>query len=52
MAVRIDEPAKPDEHFVHLPTRLWKLLLAGGLFTWLIAAMVTEITSDTSWCRR
>src|SRR3954451_11210479 len=34
------------EHFVHLPTRLWKLLLAGGLITWAIAALVTEITED------
>src|SRR3954453_16634516 len=38
--------AEPHEHFVHLPTRLWKLLLAGGLVTWLIAAVVTEITED------
>ncbi len=26
--------------------RLWKLLLAGGLATWLIAAVVTQITDD------
>src|SRR4051812_5982429 len=38
--------AEPHEHFVHLPTRLWKLLLAGGVITWLIAAVVTEITDD------
>jgi RsiW-degrading membrane proteinase PrsW (M82 family) len=38
--------AEPHEHFVHLPTRLWKLLFAGGLVTWLIAAVVTEITDD------
>ena len=47
MALRVDEPAKPDEHFVHLPTRLWKLLLAGGFLTWLVAAIVTEVTDDT-----
>ena len=39
--------AEVHEHFAHLPTRLWKLLLAGGLVTWLIAAVVTEITDDT-----
>src|SRR3954453_4053981 len=38
--------AEAHEHFVHLPTRLWKLLLAGGALTWLIAAVVTEITED------
>src|SRR4051812_13350676 len=38
--------AEAHEHFVHLPTRLWKLLLAGGLITWLIAAVVTEVTDD------
>src|SRR4051794_29194708 len=38
--------AEPHEHFVHLPTRLWKLLFAGGLVTWLIAAVVTIITGD------
>src|SRR3954452_1299552 len=44
---RAERTAAPHEHFVHLPTRLWKLLLAGGLITWLIAAVVTEATSDT-----
>jgi protease PrsW len=41
-------PRVPDarEHFVHLPTRLWKVLFAGGLVTWLIAAVVTEVTED------
>jgi RsiW-degrading membrane proteinase PrsW (M82 family) len=34
------------EHFVHLPTRVWKFLLAGGVVTWLVAAVVTEITGD------
>src|SRR6188472_530888 len=34
------------EHFAHLPTRLWKVLLAGGVVTWLIAAVVTEVTED------
>src|SRR3954470_17115290 len=38
--------AAAHEHFVRLPTRLWKLLFAGGLVTWLIAAVVTEITDD------
>src|SRR3954449_4199620 len=38
--------AEAHEHFVHLPTRLWKLLLAGGAVTWLIAAVVTEVTED------
>src|SRR4051794_25646685 len=38
--------AEPREHFVHLPTRLWKLLFAGALSTWLIAAVATEITGD------
>ena len=42
-----DSAAAPDEHFAHLPTRLWKLLLAGGVVTWLIAAIVTELTDDT-----
>ena len=42
-----DSIAAPDEHFAHLPTRLWKLLLAGGVVTWLIAAIVTELTDDT-----
>ena len=45
MAVTHDAAA-PGEHFVRLPTRLWKLLLAGGLVTWLIAAVVTEVTGD------
>ena len=40
------KPVEPDEHFVQLPTRLWKLLLAGGVVTWLIAAAVTEVTND------
>ncbi len=31
---------------MRLPTRLWKLLLAGGVVTWLIAAAVTEVTND------
>jgi RsiW-degrading membrane proteinase PrsW (M82 family) len=44
---RAERAVEPHEHFVHLPTRLWKLLLAGGLVTWLIAAAVTEITDDT-----
>ena len=47
---RVGRPARavePHEHFVHLPTRLWKLLLAGALVTWLIAAVVTEVTDDT-----
>src|SRR4051794_7573545 len=41
-------PGVPEahEHFVHLPTRLWKLMLAGGVVTWLIAAVITEITED------
>src|SRR3954471_7674223 len=41
-------PRVPDahQHFVHLSTRLWKILLAGGAATWLIAAGVTEITED------
>jgi RsiW-degrading membrane proteinase PrsW (M82 family) len=39
--------AAPHEHFIELPTRLWKLLLAGGLLTWLVAAVVTEVTEDT-----
>ena len=43
---RAKRTVEPDEHFVHLPTRLWKLLLAGGIVTWLIAAVVTEVTND------
>ena len=41
-------PRVPEahEHFVQLPTRLWKLLLAGGLVTWLIAAVITGVTGD------
>ena len=34
------------EHFVHLPTRLWKLVLAGGIAVWLISAVITEVTND------
>src|SRR3954469_25200341 len=45
--VRPPRVAEAHEHFVHLPPRLWKLLLAGGVTTWLIAAVVTEITDDT-----
>ena len=45
--VRPPRVAEAHEHFVHLPTRLWKLLLAGGVITWLIAAVVTELTDDT-----
>jgi RsiW-degrading membrane proteinase PrsW (M82 family) len=37
---------QPHEHFVHLPTRLWKLLLAGGALTWLFAAVITQVTKD------
>src|SRR3954453_1502448 len=44
---RAKRAVEPHEHFVHLPTRLWKLLLAGGLVTWLTAAVVTEATNDT-----
>ena len=43
---RAKRTVEPDEHFVQLPTRLWKLLLAGGVVTWLIAAAVTEVTND------
>ena len=43
---RPERIAEPHEHFVDLPTRLWKLLLAGGVVTWLIAALVTGLTSD------
>ena len=46
-ASRAKRTAAPDEHFVQLPPRLWKILLAGGLVTWLIAAIVTEVTGDT-----
>ena len=31
---------------MHLPTRLWKLVLAGGIVVWLISAVVTEVTED------
>ena len=41
--VRVPEA---HEHFAHLPTRLWKLLLAGGIAVWLISALVTEVTDD------
>ena len=27
---RAERTAEPHEHFIRLPTRLWKLLLAGG----------------------
>src|SRR3954470_22416383 len=52
MANTLDPIARPpkvaeaQEHFVHLPTRLWKILFAGGLVTWLVAAAVTAITGD------
>src|SRR5689334_1958968 len=41
-------PRQPElhEHFVHLPTRLWKLLLVGGAAIWLVAAGVTALTAD------
>ena len=35
---RAKRTVEPDERFVQLPTRLWKLLLAGGVVIWLIAA--------------
>ena len=38
-------PAHP-EHFVQVPTRVWKLLLGLGVVVWLIAALITEITED------
>ena len=38
---------EPHEHFVRLPTRLWKMLFAGGLAIWLFSAVITEITGDT-----
>ena len=44
---RAERTAAPHEHFIELPTRLWKLLLAGGLVTWLGAAVATEVTEDT-----
>ncbi len=34
------------EHFVHLPTRLWKLVLAGGIAVWVISAVITKVTND------
>ena len=52
MSMTLNRGARPrrtpeaHEHFVHLPTRLWKVLLAGGIVTWLIAAGATIITSD------
>ena len=30
--------AEPHEHFVELPTRLWKILLVGGTAIWLFSA--------------
>ena len=38
--------AEPHEHFVHLPTRLWKSLLVAGALTWFVAAAITQITKD------
>ena len=38
---------EPQEHFIRLPSRLWKLLFCGGLGIWLFAAVITEITGDT-----
>ena len=38
---------EPQEHFIRLPSRLWKLLFSGGLGIWLFAAVITEITGDT-----
>ena len=38
--------AEPQEHFVHLPTRLWKSLLVVGAVTWFVAAAITQITKD------
>ena len=32
--------AEPHEHFVELPTRLWKILLAGGTAIWLFSAVI------------
>ena len=37
---------QPHEHFVHLPTRLWKLLFAGGVVAWVFAAVITLVTKD------
>jgi protease PrsW len=39
--------AEPHEHFVELPTRLWKILLVGGTAIWLFSALITELTGDT-----
>ena len=38
-------PAHP-EHFVQVPSRVWKLLLGLGAVVWVIAAVITEITED------
>ena len=38
--------AEPHEHFVQLPTRLWKLLLVVGVVVWVVSAAITEITDD------
>ncbi len=34
------------EHFVQVPSRVWKVLLGLGAGVWLIAALITEITGD------
>jgi RsiW-degrading membrane proteinase PrsW (M82 family) len=38
--------AEAHEHFVLIPTRVWKLLLAVGAAVWIVAAVVTEVTDD------
>ncbi|MEA2293634.1 MAG: protease PrsW [Solirubrobacteraceae bacterium] len=38
--------AEAEEHFVTLPTRVWKIGLAGGAAVWLFAAVLTGITQD------
>src|SRR5688500_20182358 len=48
MAMAPTPPFVPahHEHFVQVPSRVWKLLLGLGAGVWLVAALVTEITGD------
>ena len=39
-------PPAAHEHFVLIPKRVWKLLLAVGAVVWIVAAVVTEVTDD------
>ena len=46
LATSAPSPPAEHEHFVLIPTRVWKLLLGLGAVVLVIAAVITEITED------